>query len=227
MFVFTDCHLSAQAAHVLSAHGHCVLPCLPHPTLDPAIASHPDMLLFAAYGLVLTHADYTLPIKAPAAKAIKQVVGQKYPQDVLLNAAVIGKYLVCRPDVTAIEVLELAQKNGIRILPVRQGYAKCNVCVVSPGAAITEDASIAQALSTAGIDVLHLIPGHVSLPGYPYGFIGGASGNDGKHVFFNGDLSLHPQGKEISEFCKKQKKEPISLASHALIDVGSFLFADQ
>ena len=155
---------------------------------------------------------------------IKQAPARNYPHDVLLNAARIGKYLLCRPDATAHEVLQYAQEAGLTVLPVKQGYAKCNLCIVSDNAAITEDASIASALRGVGISVLQIAHGGVSLPPYPYGFIGGASGNDGTHVFFCGSLALHPDGARIAAFCAEHGRVAVSLADHPLYDVGSLLF---
>ncbi|MBQ7379946.1 MAG: hypothetical protein IJW70_09770 [Clostridia bacterium] len=228
MLVFTDCRISREAAQGLLLHGHTPLPCPPHPSLDPAIASHPDMLLLVTQGGIFTHADYApllheLSPRLPLVP-IAQSVQAQYPRDVLLNAAFIGQRLVCRPDATAAEVLDLARNKGVCILPVRQGYAKCNTCIVSEHAVITEDKSIANALANTDLDVLLIAPGHVTLPGYAYGFIGGASGSDGKHVFFCGNLTAHPQGERIAAFCAAHGKQAISLANHPLTDVGSLLF---
>lgn len=227
MTVFADCRISEQAKSTLVRFGHTVIPCPPHPVLDSAIASHPDMLLFPVRSGIFVHASYAGALAAPLPLIpVVTKLEKLYPHDVPLNAAPVGQYLVCRPDATAPKLLEYAQKNGMTVLPVRQGYAKCNVCIVSDRAAITEDASIAHALNGVGLDVLVISPGHVTLPGYAYGFIGGASGNDGQHIFFCGDLSLHPDGKRIEAFCRAHQKNPISLASHALTDVGSLLFFD-
>ena len=227
MYVFTDSRISKQALHALALYGHTAVPCPPHPALDPAIASHPDMLLFPCERGIFVHAAHKLQAGDLPLIPIKQAPAQNYPHDVLLNAARIGSCLVCRPDTTADELLQYAKEADLTLLPVKQGYAKCNLCPVSDHAAITEDASIAAALGSVGIEVLQISAGGVSLPPYPYGFIGGASGNDGTHVFFCGDLSLHPDGARIAKFCRKHAKEPISLASHPLLDVGSLLFFDK
>ncbi len=227
MYVFTDCRMSAQALATLASYGHTPVPCPPHPALDSSIASHPDMLLFPCEHGIFAHAEHGIKQSTLPLIPIKQAPGQKYPHDVLLNAARIGNCLVCRPDATARDVLQYAHTQGLTLLPVRQGYAKCNLCIVSDCAAITEDASIAVALRGVGLDVLQIEAGDVSLPGYPYGFIGGASGNDGVHVFFCGDLTLHKDGERIAAFCQKHGKQPVSLASHPLHDVGSLLFYDK
>ena len=227
MYVFTDCRLSQTATEALTSFGHTVIPCPPHPALDPAIASHPDMLAFTTENGIFVHAEHNFCAVDLPLIPIACAPARKYPHDVLLNAAQIGSYLVCRPDAVAKELLLYAARNGLTLLPIRQGYAKCNLCVVSDHAAVTEDASIACALRSARFEVLQINPGGVSLAPYDYGFIGGASGNDGTHVFFYGDLSLHPDGVRIADFCKKHGKIPVSLAPHALTDVGSLLFYDK
>lgn len=227
MLVFTDCRLDPKALQTLCEFGHTPIPCPPHPLLDAPIASHPDLLLFLTDDRILTHADYA-PALDPALplETISEQLGQKYPRDVLLDAALVGKHLVCRPDATSEALLAYAKEKGATVLPVRQGYAKCNLCIVSENAVITEDPSIARALSAVGTDVLHVAPGHVRLPGYPYGFIGGASGCDGEHVFFCGDLSLHPDGARIAAYCRLHGKIPVSLCPGELCDAGSLLFFD-
>ena len=224
MYVFTDCRIPPQALETLRAYGHTPIPCMPHPALDPIIASHPDMLLHPSKQGIFVHSTHAFAAYDLPLIPICQQPEPKYPHDVLLNAARVGCYLVCRPDVTAHELLEYAKQHALTVLPVRQGYAKCNLCVVSDSAAITEDASIASALRNAGIDVLTIEAGGVRLHGYPYGFIGGASGHDGTHVFFCGDLSLHPEGARIHAFCHKHGMEPICLCAQPLCDVGSLLF---
>lgn len=225
MLVFTDCRIDPAAAQKLRDFGHAPIPCPPHPTLDAPVASHPDLLLFITDTGILTHADYTHTLdSALPLVTIHEQLGEKYPHDVLLDAALVGKHLVCRPDATSEAVLAYAKEKGATVLPVRQGYAKCNLCIVSENAVITEDASIAKALSAIGVDALRIEPGHVRLPGYPYGFIGGASGCDGAHVFFCGNLSLHPDGARIDAFCRHHGKLPVSLCAGELCDVGSLLF---
>ena len=225
MLVFTDCRTSDQALQALRTYGHEPVPCPPHPALEHAIASHPDMLLFPTEKGIFGHAGYALGNVDLI--PIRTAVRTPYPHDVLLNAAIVGEWLLCRPDAVADEILCYAKEKGIHVLPVKQGYAKCNLCLVSERAAITEDTGIAKALTGVGAEVLLIRPGHVALPGYEHGFIGGSSGCDGKHVFFNGNLSLHPDGERIADFCKKHQREPVSLASHELIDTGSLLFIDQ
>ena len=228
MLVFTDCRLPKEAAQILRTFGHTPIPCPPHPGLAAPVASHPDLLIFPTENSLYTHIDYAYTLRALCPllpiTPISEQVAEQYPHDVLLDAALVGKHLVCRPDATSAAVLAYAQEKGATLLPVRQGYAKCNLCIVSENAVITEDASMEKALSFAGVDILRIQSGHVSLPGYPYGFIGGASGCDGHHVFFCGDLTAHPDGDRMAAFCRMHGMQPISLCDKPLTDVGSLLF---
>ncbi len=226
MLVFADCRIPARALQSLQRFGHTAMLCPAHPKLDKAIASHPDMLLFFTGNGILTHSDHMIPECPLPQTPIGEKLGKKYPEDVLLNAARVGRYLICRPDATASLLLAYARENGLTVLPVRQGYAKCNTCIVSDRAVITEDASIASALSGVGVDVLHVASGHVTLTGYPYGFIGGASGSDGTHIFFCGNLAKHPDCARIEAFCLGHGKQPISLCDQPLLDVGSLIFCN-
>ena len=86
---------------------------------------------------------------------------------------------------------------GLELIPVKQGYAKCSLCIVSENAVITADEGLAYTLCRAGLDVLKIIPGCIRLPGYGYGFIGGCCGKlDAATMAFAGDPLTHPDGKK-------------------------------
>ena len=91
---------------------------------------------------------------------------------------------------------------------------------------ITADPSIYSAALNAGLDALFINnpDGAIRLDGYSCGFIGGASGVCKNTVYFSGDISLHPNGKAIRDFCQKHKKAVLSLSKEPLCDIGSILF---
>jgi len=91
----------------------------------------------------------------------------------------MGSRLVCNEQAAAPELLEAARRMGLELIPVKQGYAKCSLCIVSENAVITADEGLAYTLCRAGLDVLKIIPGCIRLPGYGYGFIGGCGGAGG------------------------------------------------
>ena len=112
----------------------------------------------------------------------------------------------------------------MNVIHTNQGYTKCSVAVVSENAVITADKSIGSACRSFGIDVLTVCEGHVSLPPYDYGFIGGASGIKDDNVYFCGSLDRHPDGERIKEFSEKHGKAAISLSDGGLQDVGTLFF---
>lgn len=154
----------------------------------------------------------------------KSVEILKYPDNVFLNCAVVGKNLICNKKFTSETVLQNALIDGYNIIQVKQGYAKCSTCVVCDNAIITEDDGIASSCEKAGIDVLKITKGYVKLEGYDYGFIGGASGLIEKDVLaINGNINLHPDGKRMIEFCEKHGVNVKSLNNEPLYDVGSII----
>ena len=98
--------------------------------------------------------------------------------------------------------------------------------MVSDNALITADKSIYSISQNNGLDALLISEGHVDLNGYGYGFIGGASGAVDSYVLFCGDLSNHPDGERIAEFCQKHGKAPVSLSDEPLYDYGTVMLLD-
>ena len=122
--------------------------------------------------------------------------------------------------------LEAARRMGLELIPVKQGYAKCSLCIVSENAVITADEGLAYTLCRAGLDVLKIIPGCIRLPGYGYGFIGGCCGKlDAATMAFAGDPLTHPDGKKILSFMERHGVKPRNLLGQGekLIDIGSIL----
>ena len=152
----------------------------------------------------------------------------QYPGDVLYNACSTGKYFLHNLKYTAPELLEAARAAGLELIDIPQGYAKCSIAVVSENAIITYDRGIAAAIEAAGgiLDVLLVEPGHIELPGYSTGFIGGCTGLDFIHneLIFNGDLSLHPDGDSIREFVESHGVTIKDFPGRPLTDIGSIIF---
>jgi hypothetical protein len=73
------------------------------------------------------------------------------------------------------------------------------------------------------MDVLMITPGHILLPGYDTGFIGGASGRIGDTVIFNGDLSAHPDSDRIIRFIEDRGLKVRWFPEWPLKDIGSII----
>lgn len=217
----------------LRRHGMTVVALPPFPTLAEPVASHPDMLLLRIGRHLLVHKDYyriassqidnIIAISGLKLVACDDNIGPEYPRDVIFNAAVIGNRLFCRAGALSKSAHQLAVSDGIEVIDVRQGYAKCSTCIVSELAVITSDRGIAAATAAHGIDVLTIRPGHIRLPGYPTGFIGGAGGTDGRHVYFSGSLDTHPDANSIRRFCADHGRQAVSLSDGELFDGGTIM----
>ncbi len=185
------------------------------------IACHPDIYMCSLHGFSEVQNIFFGEAKALAAE---------YPKDVLYNAARVGKYFLCSKytDKKLIErakaLSDEAAKNGLENISLKQGYIKCNLVVVDDNHVITEDKGIAAVLAEhTDIECLLIEPRHVSLPGYEYGFIGGAGGRVGDEVIFNGNLAAHPDYEKIKDFIKKCGLEVKYFETYPLTDIGSII----
>lgn len=147
---------------------------------------------------------------------------EPYPNDILYNAAVVGKYVFCKRDKTDNKLLEIAENNGYSIINVKQGYARCSTLPVSDSALITSDFGIYSAALNAGLDALTVTNEGVFLDGYPNGFICGCGGLFENKLIFSGDISKHRDFERIKDFCGKYSVEVI-FTSEPLYDFGSIL----
>ena len=202
--------------------------------LQKGVASHPDMLIFIGFGKLICHENYYTANKslvdAILSKSLLELMlsseemGEKYPGDVKFNAVLVGGTLICNEKTVSKLILDVAEDNGCKIINGPQGYTNCSTCIVSENAIITADRPIFEACISHGIDALLITEGHISLPDYDYGFIGGASGSYGDNIYFCGDITKHPDGEDIIEFCKTHGKTVVCLSNRKLFDVGTILF---
>ncbi len=153
-------------------------------------------------------------------------IGGDYPRNVALNAAKVGKYIICRVDSLDDKVKAYCKANNFTLINVKQGYAKCSCAVVSDNAVITEDIGIYRTLSKTDIEVLLIGKGSVTLEGADCGFIGGASGYNKSNntLYFCGDICEHPDFEKIKGFCDKHGTKIECLSDSQLLDIGGILF---
>lgn len=228
--------LSYKCKSTLSRLGYRIIVLPPYKKLPGSTASHPDMLVFFCGDILLCCEDYysnygkneidLIMSLCPTLRLwlTDEAVTEKYPGDILLNAATIGDTIFGLVPHISSKIIKYAKDNGMHAVNVRQGYAKCSTCIVSQKAVITSDNTIAYAARENGIDALLIRPGHIVLEGVSYGFIGGACGCDDENVYFCGDITAHPDFGIINDFCKKHGKNPVSLSDEPLTDTGSLFF---
>ena len=155
-------------------------------------------------------------------------IEHRYPMNVPLNAAVIGKRVIARIASLDEKVKQYCAEHGYELINVNQGYTKCSCAVVDDNALITADKGIYHSLKGLKYDVLLIEEGRVKLEGADHGFIGGASGLDvhkgGRTLYFSGNIALHPDHIRIKEFCRKHHTLIVSLTNDELIDIGGMIF---
>lgn len=204
-----------------------VILCPPNPVVDGRLSGHVDLSVIHLGGkdmLVSHHVAkdgflYELEEMGMEPRICDSPTGSKYPQDAAMCAAFVGKYVFHNPRISCPELLEAA---GERLVPVRQGYAKCALCPVSESAAVTSDGGIASAARHNGLDILLISQGHIVLEGFDYGFIGGSAFRvSDKLLAFTGRLNLHPQERQILDFLEKQDLSPVYLTEETVFDIGS------
>lgn len=148
-----------------------------------------------------------------------------YPEDIAYNVARVSKKFALHLARKTDNVLknELCRR-GVTIINVPQGYTKCSVAPVAENAFITSDKGIYDAVSEYKMDVLLISEGNIELKPYPFGFIGGCCGLVSENqMFFDGDLSTHPDGERIVRFLEKYGASPIEVKGKNLRDTGSVI----
>lgn len=225
MLAYINQNADKRIIHALKQAGFEIIPLAPFSALQNPVDTHADMLLCAIDDVVFIPGSYPCKIKG-FKKVIKvdENMSSKYPNDVLLNIAIVGRHVLCNTKFASKSVLEYLKNNEFSIHHISQGYAHCSTCIVSEDAIITADIGIANKAQCLGLDVLKIESGHISLPPYEYGFIGGSCGSCEDKIYFCGSLKYHPDGEKIRNFCKKHGKEVIELMDAPLSDIGGILF---
>ena len=232
MLAFLSSDTPKNIISALEGNGARVIPLPPFPALQAPVASHTDMLLLACGKTLFVHKDYAFSSNKALLDAFDKVItldepiSSKYPNDILLNIAIVGDNVFANTQFASKTALDFLAGQGKKICHVKQGYTHCSVCAVTDNAIITSDAGIANTAKSVGIDTLLISSGHISLPGYDYGFIGGASGSDRNNIYFCGSLSYHPDGISIQSFCQKHGKTVVELSNSPLIDIGGVLLVE-
>ena len=206
--------------------------CIPikkNPLLDDEVSCHADMLAFNfGNGEILINKGSTgesnLENIGLEPLVSTRKISSPYPNDIPLNVAFTGKHIVCNSTYTAKEIIGFANRNNIEIINTKQGYSKCNLCIVSKNAVITEDNGLASLLKNYQYNILLISGGDIYLSDEHYGFLGGSSCKiSNNKMYFSGDLSRHRDYKSIVKFLKLYNVEPIYNKSRKLTDFGGII----
>ena len=198
--------------------------------LDNEISSHTDLLFsYCGEKRAVTAPNQTILSNKLKELGCRVEVAEfepfsPYPNDILLNSAIINNNIICKANATSKHLLNFAEQNNMNIFDSKQGYSKCSICVVNENAIITEDNGIVRLLKNSQINVLKIEGGFINLSENHTGFLGGASGKIGKDkLFFNGNLKEHPSYDAIINFLNLYNVKPIFDESYKLTDIGSII----
>lgn len=231
----TDERISEKCERGLMLRGFRVLKMPRYPALSAPMAAHPDMVMFTHNKRIITTADYceiadftffelSSMVSGISFTVTADRVGKEYPADCIFNALVIGDRIFLKTDTASLAVVEYARRAGLKIVSVKQGYPACTVLPLGERAAVTADRGMAEAMRGEGIEVTLIEDGGIILPPYEYGFIGGASGNYGKTIYFLGDIHTHPSADRIIRAAAEKGFSCESLSDEPLSDLGGVVF---
>ena len=199
--------------------------------LAAPLQGHPDLQVFILGRRACCHPDISTEFIKALESRCEVILGsepltEEYPGDVAYNVACTGAMAFHRADLTPAEIKTFLAGGNIPLISVSQGYSRCSTLIVDERRIITADRGIHSAAIDAGGESLLVSSGSVSLPGYKYGFLGGASGTTADAVYLAGDIRTHPDHEAIMEFIASSGKELVALGGGPLLDLGSLLFVE-
>ena len=200
----------------LCEEGHLIAFVRPCKAVSEPISMHPDICII----------KLGTSLKSPVFAGNTSLLGPEYPNDVLYNAVVTERFFICNTKTVSRDLVKAVNTlyPDIRTIHVNQGYTKCNIVVIDEKHFITEDDGIFKALDAEeGAECLLIEGGYVLLPGHDRGFIGGASGRIGDDIWFNGDISAHPDYDRIKSFIEGCGLGIRYVSGRPLFDIGSII----
>jgi hypothetical protein len=229
MLILCDRKMPAVAKKELSSFGE-IVEFATEGITYPAISGHPDIFFCPSpTGLIVAPnlpENYfkILDQRGIPYKTGRFPVGQKYPESARYNALFAGDTLIHNPETSDASLLEL--NPDFEIIPVKQGYTRCNLVSLSNYSFITSDHGIEKTLKQRGLEVLFIDSTCVRLEGFDHGFYGGACGLNGNSLFLSGSLTYFKEPELIKQFTEKAGIRIIELYEGPPIDVGTILFLD-
>lgn len=227
--VVVDFRISKKSENTLTAMGYNIIKTVKEPDVVDAICGHPDIMLCklknndvaanTTFRGILSKNEHRCNIIEG-----KSVLRKEYPNDIAYNSALVGNNLFCNEKYTDSAILDYCRINEIKILNIKQGYAKCSICIVSDNAIITSDKNISDTAIKNNIDVLLIENKGIILKGYSEGFIGGATGLiENNLLAVNGNIKLHKDYIRIKQFCREYGVDIVSLSDEPICDIGSII----
>lgn len=207
-----------------------ILPIPDNPYVDARLSGHADLSVLHLGGNRLLLAPYLkggsfsqqLEYRGFNIKFADIEQSALYPNDAQINVCILGNKVIYNPKTVPDAIVKYLAigDRAVQIIS-KQGYSRCSVCIVSDNAIITADEGICRSAKAHGIDVLKIRPGYIDLPGFDYGFIGGASFKiSDTRLAFTGRLDSHPDAEQIIEFASLHNVNIVYITDKPAFDIG-------
>jgi len=229
MLILLDRKMPEAAKEKLAAYGKIVEVATEGITYE-AISGHPDIFFCPTpAGLIVAP---NLPEKYFTILNQKKIhyikgslpVGQEYPETARYNSLVSNKFIVQNPAIGAPEIRNMNTEH--EIIPVKQGYVRCNLIALPNDSFVASDRGIKKAFHQRNLEVLYVNPSCTKLDGFEHGFFGGACGLLGDKLFVCGSLKYFKEQAIIESFVECAGVSIIELYDGEPVDVGTIVFLD-
>ena len=199
--------------------------------VEKPISGHPDLQIFTHNNKIFCHPDINKSFLHKVEDKYEIIICESklsniYPNDIPYNIANIGNFAFHNLKYTDKTIRKYFEKEKIKQIDVKQGYSKCSTLIVDENSIITADKGIHNSALENKIDSLLISSGDIELPGYKYGFIGGASATTDTSVYLTGSIINHPDKKNIENFISYKNKNIIYLSIEKIIDLGTIFILD-
>lgn len=227
MLILLDKKMPHAAKETLAAYGQIVEFTTEGITYE-AISGHPD-IFFCPTPAVLVVAPnlpdkYLNILDQDSIRYTKGLlpVGKAYPETARYNLLFTNRFIIHNSAISDPGILNL--NTNPEIIPVKQGYVRCNLIALPNDTFITCDHGIEKSLKLHKLEVLYVDPTCVKLDGFGNGFLGGACGLYKNILFVCGSLKYCKEQSHIESFAAQAGVSIIELYEGQLVDVGTVLF---
>ena len=190
-------------------------------------STHADMQALKIEDTLFVNSKAKAVCKALSKRNIPYIccenVGLKYPENIALNAAVVGKNIICKAEFLHPKVKEFCDYKGYNVIDCNQGYAACSTLIIDSNSIITDDKSVYKSAVNSDINTLLISKENIFLYENLQGFIGGCSKRIGDTVYFFGDVTRHKDYRAIKNFIESKNLSIEYIADTPLTDIGGIV----
>lgn len=227
MQIIANKQIPKQANKILENYGQLILLETSDITYE-AISGHPDIFfckindhLIIAPNLPESYKKTLQELNISYVEG-EEPVGKKYPESAKYNVVTTEKYLMHNFRYTDSSITN--NEGDLDLIHLNQGYSRCNLLPLKNDHFITSDEGVKRVLQNYNLNVLHVNPDDIQLPGFKHGFFGGACGVVDNSVFILGSLENYKDGEKVKTYLHSLEYEIIELFEGPLFDGGSILF---